>query len=80
MIALPGIEGARATTSSAVFHRKEEPVRNLISIPGCAGSEGLLQTNDLLVNFGGRTKDPLIKSQLLYQLSYASIMAVFDGS
>jgi hypothetical protein len=31
----------------------------------------------LLGNFGGRTwartKDPLIKSQLLYQLSYASV-------
>ena len=35
------------------------------------------QTVDLLDDFGGRTwartKDPLIKSQLLYQLSYASV-------
>ena len=35
------------------------------------------QAVDFLKDFGGRTwartKDPLIKSQLLYQLSYASI-------
>ena len=35
------------------------------------------QAVDFLKDFGGRTwartKDPLIKSQLLYQLSYASV-------
>ena len=42
------------------------------------------QTVDLLDDFGGRTwartKDPLIKSQLLYQLSYASIASRRSGA
>ena len=40
-------------------------------------------TSKLLKNGGrtwARTKDPLIKSQLLYQLSYASIPGVFRRS